>query len=509
MSFGTYRQYDSRWGKKNYNGSSSYATAGCGPTSCANILYAINPTITPLTTGNYMKSHGYAIRNNGTAWAGIPACLKAFGAIDVRQVDKMADVFDYCSRGYVGVFLFRKGTKGGVTWTTSGHYIAVTGYKHTNGKHYFQTFDSGSRKHDGWYCYETQMKGLIPRIWLCKVVEKKIPKPTGKYSGIIPNPTMKVGSKGESVKQLQAFLNWYYAFGLKVDGIFGSGTENATRMFQFAEGITADGIFGKNSYAKAYAYKATTPPPTPTPSGYTGSFPDLTTHSGQKIAYVARDLAYAKGTKKATYTYGKGKATAAFTAAINKVYPKRSSWSKQCQAGASCDVGAGTVIRYSGYDTTIPRGLQEQIPHLQKSKIWKKTGLTKTSQMSAGDVGIYIGKKKGAHIWIGLGGGLIAEANHTAKYFLHIDTDNYTNSGKKTWGIYRACSATAIRKGDKGSEVTKWQNFLKWYGYDIAADGIAGPNTDEATKAFQSKNGLSADGIVGSKTIEKAKTIKK
>ena len=99
--FGTYRQYDSRWGKKNYNGSSTYATAGCGPTSCANILYALNPTITPLTTGKYMQTHGYAIRNQGTAWNGIPNCLKAFGATDVRQVDKMADVFSLMSKGYV------------------------------------------------------------------------------------------------------------------------------------------------------------------------------------------------------------------------------------------------------------------------------------------------------------------------------------------------------------------------------------------------------------------------
>ena len=32
MVFGTYRQYDSRWGSKNYNGSSSYAAAACCPT---------------------------------------------------------------------------------------------------------------------------------------------------------------------------------------------------------------------------------------------------------------------------------------------------------------------------------------------------------------------------------------------------------------------------------------------------------------------------------------------
>ena len=243
---------------------------------------------------------------------------------------------------------------------------------------------------------------------------------------------------------------------------------------------------------------------------YNGDFPDLVVHSGQKIAYVGKALAYPKGTAKKTYTYGKGKATAAFTEAINKVYPKRSSWSKQCQAGASCDVGAGTVIRFSGYDTAIPRGLDGQIPHLQKSKLWDKTSLTKTSQMKAGDVGIYIGKTKGAHIWIGIGNGLIVEANHTAKYFLHVDTDNYTSSNKKVWGIYRACVVSSIRKGDKGTEVIKLQKFLNWAGFDCGmVDGIFGDKTLTATKAFQKNNGLTDDGIAGPQTIAKAKAYTK
>lgn len=237
---------------------------------------------------------------------------------------------------------------------------------------------------------------------------------------------------------------------------------------------------------------------------YSGAIPNLITHSGQKIAYTAKALAYPKGTKKSTYTYGKGKATQAFTDAINKVYPNRSKWSKQCQAGASCDVGAGTVIRYSGYDPLIPRGLEEQIPYLQKSKIWEKTNLTKTSQMKAGDVGIYVGKKKGAHIWICVGDALIAEANHTAKYFLHIDTDSYTNSGKKTWGIYRPCSHTSIRKGDKGTEVIKLQSFLNWAGFNCGnVDGDCGDKTFNAIKLFQQNVGLVVDGIVGSQTITK------
>ena len=294
MSFGTYRQYDSRWGSKNYNGSSSYATAGCGPTSCANILHAINPTITPVTTGNFMRSKGYAIRNNGTAWNGIPACLKHFGAKDVRQVDKMADVFDYCSKGYVGVFLFRAGSRGGVCWTTSGHYVAVTGYKHTNGKHYFRTFDSGGRKHDGWYCYETQMKGLIPRIWLCKVVQTKVAKPSGKYSGVIPSPTLKKGSKGDAVKALQRFLNWYHpAWKLVVDGNLGDATASAVADFQFAEGLTADGIFGKNSYNKAKTYQYV--PPTKSTPAKTAKPAAPTRKKMSKIAHARKDYDHKAG----------------------------------------------------------------------------------------------------------------------------------------------------------------------------------------------------------------------
>lgn len=529
MGYITYKQADSRWGKKNYNGSSSMATAGCGPTSVAMLAYAVDGKTTPLDTMKYMQKNGYAIRNNGTAWAGIPACMKAFGLQDVKEVTKMTDVWSYLSKGYCADFLFRSGSRGGITWTSSGHYVAVTDYKYKNNKHYLYTRDSGGRNHTGWYCYETQMKGLIPKVWVGKAVPKtttkptttpKPKKPTAKYSGVIAQPTIKINSKGDNVKNLQKFLNWYFpSVKLTVDGICGSRTINALRMFQRTESIKDDGIYGKQSYTKANFYKQNTPAkktPASVPAkteikkSYEGSFPDLVVHSGQKIAYTGIDLAYPKGTSKKTYTYPKGKPTIAFHHAINSVYPQRSSWSKQCQAGASCDVGAGTVIRYSGYDTKIPRGLDEQIPHLQKSSLWKKTGLTKTSEMKAGDVGIYIGKTKGAHIWIGIGNKQIVEANHTAKYFLHVDTDNYTNSGKKTWGIFRACNPSSIMKGDQGSEVIKLQKFLNWYGnYKLVVDGDCGAKTIFAIKDFQTKVKVTVDGIFGPSSLTKAKAVKK
>lgn len=267
MGYITYKQADSRWGSKNYNGSSSMATAGCGPTSVAMLAYAVDGKTNPWDVAKFMKSKGYAIRNNGTAWAGIPAAMKHFGLTDVKEINvssSMTNVWKYLDKGYCAVFLFRSGSRGGITWTTSGHYVAVTNYKVENGKHKLYTRDSGGRNHTGWYTYETQMKGLIPKVWVGlakKKEEKPVPKPTGKYSGTIPKPTLKRGSSGIQVEYLQRFLNWYLDIKLKIDRDFGAATEEALEKFQVAEGLVKDGVYSTKSYnhANSYKEKKTTP----------------------------------------------------------------------------------------------------------------------------------------------------------------------------------------------------------------------------------------------------------
>lgn len=84
----------------------------------------------------------------------------------------------------------------------------------------------------------------------------KTPTKTKKaYSGTFPNGTLKKGSKGNEVKNLQKFLNWYGNYGLKVDGDFGTNTYNAVKKFQKATGLTVDGIWGAKSLAKAKSIK--------------------------------------------------------------------------------------------------------------------------------------------------------------------------------------------------------------------------------------------------------------
>lgn len=58
------------------------------------------------------------------------------------------------------------------------------------------------------------------------------------------------------------------------------------------------------------------------------------------------------------------------------------------------------------------------------------------------------------------------------------------------------------RRGSTGNEVRQIQEKLKKWGYyNGAVDGIYGSKTEAAVKSFQRKNGLTADGIAGKKTL--------
>jgi peptidoglycan hydrolase-like protein with peptidoglycan-binding domain len=56
------------------------------------------------------------------------------------------------------------------------------------------------------------------------------------------------------------------------------------------------------------------------------------------------------------------------------------------------------------------------------------------------------------------------------------------------------------RQGDQGHPVPTLQYLLRARGHSVAVDGIFGPATDAAVRAFQQSRGLTVDGIVGANT---------
>lgn len=59
-----------------------------------------------------------------------------------------------------------------------------------------------------------------------------------------PRPTLKPGSEGDAVKELQATLRLLGVYRGRVDGVYGNETAIAVKQFQRSAGLTADGVVG-------------------------------------------------------------------------------------------------------------------------------------------------------------------------------------------------------------------------------------------------------------------------
>ena len=93
--------------------------------------------------------------------------------------------------------------------------------------------------------------------------KKSKKKKAKKYSGTLPTLPEKEknqyylekGDKGDNVKLLQRFLNWYGNYGLVIDGDFGNKTLSAVKNYQSKEGLVVDGLFGSKCLKKASSIK--------------------------------------------------------------------------------------------------------------------------------------------------------------------------------------------------------------------------------------------------------------
>ena len=281
MNRSIYRQTDKRWSSLAYpTAASSFGGNGCGACSVLHCIIEMDKykSWTPAKIQPYMKQ--FAVNYSGTLWSGIPTAMKHYGLKNVQNVGTMSALWKECAKGNrVGVLLFgsRRGPDGTV-WTTGGHYIAFVNYKYEKGQHWLYLKDSGDRHHDKWWSYEKSMKGDVAQVWVGTLpgghtstdIYKESLKKTD-YTGSLPTQTVSRNQgSAANVKLWQKFLNWWYKFGLAVDGDFGNNTESATIEFQDAHNLDADGVVGPKTLAKAKTYlKKTTSTTTTTPAKFT------------------------------------------------------------------------------------------------------------------------------------------------------------------------------------------------------------------------------------------------
>lgn len=125
------------------------------------------------------------------------------------------------------------------------HSVTAIDYGILNGKR-------GLFIRDSWGLHSTTVKGLrfisedyLKRMTFCAYVND-LPNNYEEKPNIFTR-TLKYGSRGEDVKELQKILR------LNADGIFGRQTEKAVKNFQTKNGLIADGIVGQKTIAKLLA----------------------------------------------------------------------------------------------------------------------------------------------------------------------------------------------------------------------------------------------------------------
>ena len=279
--------------------------------------------------------------------------------------------------------------------------------------------------------------------WLFAHLLEPVKKPTGKYSGTIPTGTLKKGSKGSKVKQLQAFLNWYHsAWKLTTDGNYGAKTALAVIIFQLTEGVTPDGVYGSKSYARAKTYKGAAKPTVPTkkpaakPAGVKKPAAKLT--NAQKIIAKADELAWAYGTPAKKYSYKTGAPTAKCKAAMKKY-----GWADNRAELSDCGDFASTLVRESGVNKKFKalHGVKTPFPKSEAGFNMVLTGKKIPSGfLKPGDVIRYKKQNGKQHAMIYYGPGKVCEASHRNIFgTIRKDTQRYnTQSKPKTIQVLRA-----------------------------------------------------------------------
>lgn len=117
-----YKQYDSRWSDYSWHGD-TIGASGCGATAIANAVSVLDKLkhtkATPKTVFQWLCKHGYFYPDQGTAWSGIPACLKkGYGVKSVTETTNRATVEKALKNNNFVVALMFKGL-----WTSGGHFV--------------------------------------------------------------------------------------------------------------------------------------------------------------------------------------------------------------------------------------------------------------------------------------------------------------------------------------------------------------------------------------------------
>lgn len=348
--------------------------------------------------------------------------------------------------------------------------------------------------------------------------------------------TLKNGDRGDSVKQMQTALNALGYSTNGVDGKFGSGTENAVRLFQKANGLKEDGKAGNQTLTLLYqmASGSSTGSSSGTGSGdyFSGNYATLQYGSrGDRVKLLQNalnKLGYGAGTADGKFGSGTQRAVTSFQKANGLTADGKAGrlTLKQIEAllngSASSGSSTGSTSGSTSSGNTSSGSTSTSVPTRTLRKGYTGDDV-KSVQTRLKTLGYYTGSIDGKY---GSGtmaavkafqaaNGLTADGLAGTATYAKLYADGAVSSGSSSSSGSTSSGSTSsgstssgwtipkrtLRKGYTGDDVVSVQQRLKELGYYTGlVDGKYGTGSMAAVRAFQEKHGLTADGLAGTST---------
>ena len=190
-------------------------------------------------TSGLAKHHNYFGMKTSSSWKGASVNMKTKEEYTPGTLTTIRDYF----RAYASM---EEGVKGYYD------FISTTRYKNLKTATDYKTY-AQMLKADGYATSSTYVKTLcdtVTKYGLTTWDKSYNPPKQASQSLTGVYPTLRKGSKGGYVKEMQTILNYNYGFHLTVDGIYGPLSEIAVISFQKMRGLVADGICGPKTWAE-------------------------------------------------------------------------------------------------------------------------------------------------------------------------------------------------------------------------------------------------------------------
>lgn len=328
--------------------------------------------------------------------------------------------------------------------------------------------------------------------------------------------TLRVGSDGQAVRNLQQKLKDLGYYSGSVDGDFGSGTEDAVKAFQKANGLSADGVAGSRTLSQINSSNAK-PKPTantayatsrPTPKTYTPSTPNKYRYlqlgsSGSDVKRLQERL------RELGYFYGSvnGKFGADTEAAVIAFQSRNGQWAD----GVAGEDTQNALYSSSALANKKSEALPSNVTYTYRTL---RTGMT------GDDVGTLQARLKELYYFDKAVDNTYGSTTELAVRVFQqrngMTVDGVAGSGtqERLYGSLALSAPTAmptqapfkpaggtLKLGSTGEEVFRLQERLFDLGYYTGRiDGTYSAAVETAVRAFQSANKLSVDGKAGSGT---------